>query len=210
METRAEGIMVCVHYGPHGQRLIHRGGELARRLQAPLIVLTVDAIGDNEYNMQKQHYLSAWENQTKEAGGQFLIRKCNGRKTVDIIVEAAKENGVTQIVLGQSIRTLWQEITKGNFINDLMEQAGTIDLHIVAVQRYPEMLEQTHEQGSTAYLVKEGGRYILAEEAAGSETIKGVFYRELDTDFNTGLFKLVKNGEAQYLRIVQNEWVKPV
>ncbi|MNW67057.1 hypothetical protein D3C74_455930 [compost metagenome] len=90
-----------------------------------------------------------------------------------------------------------------------MQQMGPTDLHIVAVQRYPELLEQTHEQGFTAYLVKDGGRYVLTEEAAGSEARKGVFFRELDTDFNTGLFKIVKNGEAQYLRIVQNEWVMP-
>lgn len=47
------------------------------------------------------------------------------------------------------------------------------------------------------------------EENAGSGAIKGTFFREFDTDFNTGLFKMVNNGEAQYFRIVQNEWVKP-
>lgn len=209
MEMNKESIMVCVHYGPHGQRLIQRGSELARKLQAPLIVLTVDAIGDNEYNLEKQRYLSGWENQTIEAGGQFLNRKCHGKKTAQVIVETAQENKVTQIVLGQSSQTLWQEIIRGNFINDLMELAGTIDLHIVAVQRYPELLEQTHEQGFTAYLVKNGDHYVLKESAAGTEAMKGTFFRELDTDFNTGLFKVVNNGEAQYLKIVQNEWVKP-
>lgn len=209
MEMNKESIMVCVHYGPHGQRLIQRGSELAKKLQAPLIVLTVDSIGDNEYNLEKQRYLSGWEIQTKEAGGQFLNRKCQGNKTAQVIVETAQENKVTQIVLGQSSQTLWQEITRGNFINELMELAGTIDLHIVAVQRYPELLEQTHEVGFTAYLVKKADRYVLTGEADVREGMKGVFFRELDTDFNTGLFKVVNNGEAQYLRIVQNEWVKP-
>lgn len=90
-----------------------------------------------------------------------------------------------------------------------MELVGTIDLHIVAVQRYPELLEQTHERGFNAYLVKKGNRYILEDEPDGDEVLKGTFFRELDTDFDTGLFKIVKNGEAQYLRIVQSEWVKP-
>ncbi|WP_405113242.1 universal stress protein [Paenibacillus sp. FSL K6-1217] len=209
MEMKMESIMVCVHYGPHGQRLIQRGGELARKLQAPLVVLTVDASEDGEYNHEKQLYLSAWEQQTKDAGGQFLNRKCNGKKTAQVIVETAQEYQVTQIVLGQTSQTLWQEITRGNFINDLMERVGTIDLHIVAVQRYPELLEQTHERGFTAYLAKKDGRYILMEEDAGNKAIKGTFFREFDTDFNTGLFKMVTNGESQYLRIVQNEWVKP-
>lgn len=112
MEMNNESIMVCVHYGPHGQRLIQRGGQLAKLLNAPLIVLTVDASGDNEYNREKQQYLSGWEKQTQEAGGQFVIRKCNGKKTADVIVETAKDNKITQIVLGQSSQTLWQEITR--------------------------------------------------------------------------------------------------
>ncbi|MNB76951.1 Universal stress protein family protein [compost metagenome] len=209
MEMNNESIMVCVHYGPHGQRLIQRGGHLARLLNAPLIVLTVDASGDNEYNREKQQYLSGWENQTKEAGGQFVIRKCNGKKTADVIVETAKDNKITQIVLGQSSQTLWQEITRGSFINEMLELIGPIDLHIVAVQRYPELLEQSHEQGFSAYLVKEGDKHILMDDPDGDEAMKGIFFRELDTDFNTGLFKIVNNGEAKYLRIVQNEWVKP-
>ncbi|KUP24015.1 universal stress protein [Paenibacillus sp. DMB5] len=209
MEMIKESIMVCVHYGPHGQRLIQRGSELARKLQAPLVVLTVDSTGDNEYNPENQLYLSGWEKQTKDAGGLFLYRKCHGKKTAQVIVETARENKVTQIVLGQSSQTRWQEITRGSFINDLMELVGTIDLHIVAVQRYPELLEQTHERGFTAYLVKNGDRYILMEEPSGQEATKGTFFREFDTDFNTGLFKVVNNGDAQYLKIVQNEWVKP-
>lgn len=209
LQQHNESIMVCVHYGPHGQRLIQRGSQLSKLLGAPLCVLTVDASKDNEYNQDKEQYYSGWEKQTREAGGEFLIRKCHGKKTAEVIVETARERAITQIIIGQSSQTLWQEITRGNFINDLVERLGPIDLHIVAVQRYPEMLEESHEKGYTAYLVKHGESYVLSEEPGGIETIKGMFFRELDTDFNSGLFKVVNNGEAQYLRIVQSEWVKP-
>ncbi|MNW25810.1 Universal stress protein family protein [compost metagenome] len=201
--------MVCVNYGPHGQRLIQRGSQLAGLLHAPLTVLTVDSSTENEYNQEKQRYLSGWQNQVEEAGGQFIIRKSNGKKAAEVIAETARERNITQIVMGQSIQTIWQEITQGNFINDLMKLLGPIDLHMVAVQRYPELLEQSHEQGFTAYLVKQGDRYVLTEETSEEEAMKGVFFRELNTDFNSGLFKIVQNGEAQYLKIVQSEWIKP-
>lgn len=211
MEMSNEGIMVCVHYGPHGQRLIQRGGQLARLLKAPLVVLTIDASGNNEYNQEKQHYLTGWERQTKDAGGEFLNRSSNGQKIARVIVETAREKKITQIVIGQSSQTRWQEIMRGSFINELIEYLGPIDLHIVAVQRFPELLEQSHEQGFAAYLVEDSnsGHYVLSEEPGGEGTMKGIFFRELDTDFNSGLFKIVKDGEAKYLRIVQNEWVKP-
>ncbi|AHV99146.1 universal stress protein [Paenibacillus sabinae] len=209
VEPNNESIMVCVHYGPHGQRLIQRGSRLSLLLGAPLTVLNVDSSRDFEYNADRERYLSAWEKLTKEAGGEFLIRKCLGRRTADVIAETARERGITQIVIGQSGRTLWEEITQGSFINDLIEQLGPIDLHIVAVQRYPDMLEETHEKGITAFLVKQGESYVLSEQEEGSETIKGIFFRELHTDFNNGLFKTVANGEPQYLRIIQGEWIKP-
>lgn len=156
IQQNNESIMVCVHYGPHGQRLIQRGSELSLLLGAPFTVLTVDSSKGNEYNMDKEQYLSAWEKLTREVGGEFLIRKCPGRKTADVIVETARERGITQIIIGQSGQTLWQEITRGSFVNELIEQLGAIDLHIVAVQRYPDMLEETHEAGVPAYLVKQG------------------------------------------------------
>ncbi|AIQ14591.1 universal stress protein [Paenibacillus durus] len=209
VEQNNESIMVCVHYGPHGQRLIQRGSRLALLLRAPLTVLTVDSSRDYEYNADRERYFSAWEKLTKEVGGEFLIRKCLGRRTADVIAETARERGITQIVIGQSGRTLWEEITQGSFINDLIEQLGAIDLHIVAVQRYPDMLEETHEKGIPAFLVKQGEIYVLSEQEEGRETINGIFFRELHTDFNNGLFKTVTNGEPQYLRIVQGKWVKP-
>ncbi|MBT2291206.1 universal stress protein [Paenibacillus albidus] len=206
-----ENIMVCVHYGPHGQRLIERGSQLSGLLGAPLSVLTVDASKDNEYNQEKERYLAGWKKQTEDSGGEFLVRSCNGKKTAEVIVETAREKGITQIIIGRSSQTLWEEITRGDIIDELMERLGPIDLHIVAVQRYPELLEQSHEQGVAAYLVKQnpGDSYRLSDEPGGAETLKGIFFRELDTDFNSGLFKIVNNGEAQYLRILQSEWVKP-
>ncbi|OKP90361.1 hypothetical protein A3844_05580 [Paenibacillus helianthi] len=61
LRPSSESIMVCVHYGPHGQRLIQRGSQLSKLLSAPLCVLTVDSSKDNEYNHEKEQYLSGWE-----------------------------------------------------------------------------------------------------------------------------------------------------
>lgn len=105
--------MVCVHYGPHGQRLIQRGSQLAGLLQAPLIVLTVGALGDNEYNREKQQYLSGWKSLTEAAGGQFVIRDGNGKSVSEVIADTARENRITQIIIGQSGQTFWEGLTRG-------------------------------------------------------------------------------------------------
>lgn len=216
METHKESILVCVHYGPHGQRLIQRGSRLAGMLGAPLRVLNVEPARQETYSPEKERYMSAWRKQTEEAGGEFILRKCGGsQKTADVIAEAAKKLGVTQIIIGRASQSLWHEITHGDFVDDLLDRIGAIDLHIVAVQRYPEMLEETHEKGFPALLIKKGGRYVLSSKSEGTtsvdvpgKSIEGLFFRELDTDFDSGLFKIVKNGQAEYLKIVQGEWIE--
>ncbi|WP_235946335.1 universal stress protein [Saccharibacillus alkalitolerans] len=215
MDRHKESILVCVHYGPHGQRLIQRGSQLAKLIGAPLRVLTVAPARREEYNLEKERYVAGWRKQTEEAGGEFLVRKCSGNKAADVIAETAREFDVTQIVIGRASQSFWHEITHGDFVDDLLNRIGAIDLHIVAVQRYPEMLEETHEKGFTALLVPRGGRYVLASQkehdggrSGGKPAIEGIFFRELDTDFDSGLFKVVKDGQAEYLKIVQGEWVK--
>ncbi|MHA0856405.1 universal stress protein [Paenibacillus sp. CMAA1364] len=209
-----ESVMVCVHYGPHGQRLIQRGSQLAQLLDAPFRVLNVDMSDEHEYNSEKEQYIDVWEKLTKQSGGEFLRIKPEGKKTTDVIVDTAREHNVTQIIIGQSGQTFWQEITRGNFVNDLVELLGPIDLHIVSVQRYPDLLEETHEAGVNAYLVNNGDVYELvyelSDDAVESSALPGIFFRELHTDFNNGLFKTVWKGELQYLRIIQSEWRYPV
>ncbi|WP_216671505.1 universal stress protein [Saccharibacillus qingshengii] len=209
MENQQESILVCVHYGPHGQRLIQRGSRLAQLLGAPLRVLTVAPAKREEYNLEKERYVAGWRKQTEECGGEFLVRACSGgSKAPDVIAEAAQEFGVTQIVIGRAIQSFWHEIAHGDFVDELLERIGATDLHIVAVQRYPELLEETHEKGFPAYLVPRKGRYTLSREASGDDAIPGIFFRELDTDFDSGLFKTNRNGQAEYLKIVQGEWIK--
>ncbi len=215
-ELHHESILVCVHYGPHGQRLIQRGSRLAELLEAPLWVLTVDPARQETYSPEKERYLSAWRKQAEESGGQFIQRRCSGvQKTADVIAEVASELEVTQIIIGRASQSLWHEITHGDFVDDLLDRIGATDLHIVAVQRYPEMLEETHEKGFPALLVQRKGRYVLSSESEGTtsedvpeKSIEGLFFRELDTDFDSGLFKIVKNGQAEYLKIVQGEWIQ--
>lgn len=212
MEKHKESILVCVHYGPHGQRLIQRGTRLAQLIGAPLRVLTVAPSKREEYNLEKERYVAGWRKQTEEAGGEFLVRKCSGgNKAADVIAETAIELGVTQIVIGRASQSIWHELTHGDFVDDLLERIGAIDLHIVAVQRYPELLEETHEKGIQARLVRKKGRYVLEtdDQEAGEDEFEGIFFRDLDTDFDSGLFKVVKNGQAEYLKIMQGEWVKP-
>ena len=39
-----EAILVCVYYGPNGERLIRRGHKMASIMDCPIYILTVDPL----------------------------------------------------------------------------------------------------------------------------------------------------------------------
>ncbi|WP_239004595.1 universal stress protein [Paenibacillus tepidiphilus] len=205
-----EKIMVCVHYGPHGERLIRRGIQLSELIGAPLYVLNVESSDSDEYNQSKEMFMTVWKRLAEEAGAEFMVRKRRGRKTTDVIVEAAEEKEVTQIIIGQSAQTLWQELTKRNFVNELISKMKMMDLHVVAVQRMRAGLEETHEEGVISYLVKTGDTYQLSDEPNGPDSIKGKYFHELHTEFENGLFRFEQDGKARYLHICEGVLTDPL
>lgn len=64
----------------------------------------------------------------------FLLNKFN-KRIANAIVSEAKKHFITQILLGQSARTRWEEIWKGSIVNTIMRQTCNIDIHIVADQQ---------------------------------------------------------------------------
>ncbi len=124
-----ERILVCVQYADSGEKLIRRGARMASRLDADLYVLNVKT--RNSLADQSQHTQN-WETLSKQFEGTFLIEQAMDKKPADIIIEVAKSKHITQILLGQSARTRWEEITKGSIVNAIMRQTNGIDIHIVA------------------------------------------------------------------------------
>lgn len=198
-----EKIMVCVYYGPNGERLIRRGSELAKLLNCPLIVLSVIAGQRDALDQEQERYMSLWENRCKELGVMFLVETSRGRKTAEVIVATAKRHHITQLVIGQSGQTRWQEIMQGSFINELLNRIGDIDLHIVAVQRIDEHINETHEPGIPVMIRRRGQRYeIGAGEESGEPAQEGLFFRDLNTDFDNGLLKIKVGNVYHYIKVI--------
>lgn len=124
-----ERILVCVQYASTGEKLIRRGARMASRLDAELYVLSVRTKKSPPNHTQD---IQAWETLSKQFGGTLLIEQAVDKKPSDIIIEVAKRQNITQILLGQSARTRWEEISKGSIVNAIMRQTSGIDIHIVA------------------------------------------------------------------------------
>lgn len=190
-----ESILVCVYYGPNGERLIKRGHKLAQIVDCPLYVLTVDPLPYDEFDAEKSGYIDRWKELCEELDvDEFIIRDNEKRSSVRAIKEVAHNHNITQIVIGQSPQNRWEEITKGSFVNVLLRQMTFIDIHIVSTdRRFKSENDTSYEKGVRGFLQQDDDGYRLSFTRSKNNLYEGIFYKEIGTDFNNGVFKFVNN-----------------
>ncbi|GAA0136764.1 hypothetical protein YSY43_36050 [Paenibacillus sp. YSY-4.3] len=202
-----ESILVCVYYGPNGERLIRRGHKMASMLNCPLYILTVDPLPYDEFDAEKSGYIERWKELAEECDvEEFILLDNEKRPTAKMIAEVAHKYNVTQIIIGQTAQNRWEEITKGSFINVLLREITFVDLHIVSLDRTIKSEDEIeYEAGVRGYLLKEGDSYRLCFSCQKNTSYEGIFYKEIGTDFNNGMFKFVCSGRTYQVHVAEDK-----
>ncbi|MFD1207177.1 MULTISPECIES: universal stress protein [Sporosarcina] len=201
-----ESILVCVYYGPNGERLIRRGHKLAKSMDCPLYILTVDPLPYDEFDADKSQYVDKWQELAKELDvDAFIIRDNEKRPTAKVIKEVAHEYNITQIIIGQTAQSRWEEITKGSFMNVLLREITFVDFHVISVDRaIKDEVEGMFEKGVRAYLVPDGDGYRINFTLSKEARFEGIFFKEIGTDFNNGIFKFMYNNKMCQVPIIED------
>lgn len=206
-----ESILVCVYYGLNGERLIRRGHKLATLLDCPMYVLTVDAKPLDAFDAEKSGYIEQWQQLAEELSiEEFIIRDNEKLPFHKVISEIALQYNITQIIVGQSAQSRWEEITKGSFLNVLLREIPFVDFHIVAVTRptADETLD-IYEKGVRAYLIKDATDYKIAFTCPKFASLEGIFFKEIGTDFDNGIFKFTFERKMYELNIFEGIVTNP-
>lgn len=130
-----EKIMVCVQYGGNAEKLIRRGWRIASRLKTDLLILHVTHEASMNRTLKDRKKIQNWKKLAAQFNAKFIVEQTGKRTISETIRDIAVEHGITQIILGQSARSRWEEITKGSIVNNIMRIASGIDIHIVADQK---------------------------------------------------------------------------
>lgn len=202
-----ESILVCIYYGPNGERLIKRGHKLAEMLDCPFYVLTVDQLPYDQFDEEKSGYIERWEQLSEELNvEEFILRDNEKHSSAKVIAEVAHEYNVTQVIIGQTPQNRWEEITKGSFVNALQrEMTSFIDIHIVSVDRTIQSDKGViYEKGIRGFLQKDKYGFELSFTRSKYDQYEGIFYKEIGTDFNNGIFKFVYKRKTFQVNIVEN------
>lgn len=207
-----ESILVCVYYGPNGERLIRRGHKMASIMDCPLYILTVDPLPLDEFDAEKSEYMDRWKQLADELEVEkFIIHDNEKRPTAKVIKEVAHKHNITQIIIGQTAQSRWEEITKGSFMNVLLREITFVDFHVVSVARFiKDESEGLFEKGVRAYLVEDLGGYRINFTLSKEARFEGIFFKEIGTDFNNGIFKYMHNNKMCQVHIVDDHVTDPL
>jgi len=124
-ETR-ERVLVCISRKDLAEDLIRRGARMAQRSRGDLYVLHVRT-GDAETDPK---WIEQMTRLTRDLGGEFQV--VDADSAVDGVLGCAYRNHITQIVVGESAGSRWQEMVGGSFISKLIRKGANIDMHVIA------------------------------------------------------------------------------
>jgi two-component system sensor histidine kinase KdpD len=200
-----EKILACVYYGPNGERLIKRGCNLARMLDCPLYILTIDPQPLDEMNAEKANYIEKWRRMAiANDADEFILKDNEDRPVYKVIAEVARQKGITQIVIGQTVQSRWEMITKESMVNCLLREIPFVDLHIISVARYLKDPVSNYDKGVRAYLVKDAENFRLVFKHSKNVVHEGIFFKECGTDFNNGVFKFMNDKKMLHVEVVED------
>ncbi|WP_218082055.1 universal stress protein [Anthocerotibacter panamensis] len=122
-----ERILVAISTNPDAQRLIRRGGLKAQRLDAEFFVLYVE---NHPLNPQDQTTLQAHIRLAESLGAQFI--RYRARDISGALLAFIRERHITQVILGESLRSPWEVFMHGgSIIHRLLRNTSNLDVLIV-------------------------------------------------------------------------------
>ena len=168
-------------------------------------MLTVDSQPVDAFDAEKSGYIEQWKQLTDELEvEQFIVKDNEKRPIHKVITEVAMNFNITQIIVGQSAQSRWEEITKGSFLNVLLKEVPFVDFHIVSVKRPSEdEIIDIFEKGVRAYLVEDKEQYKVVFTCPKIVSIEGIFFKEIGTDFDNGIFKFSYNNKMHEVNITE-------
>ena len=90
-------------------------------------------------------------------------------------------------------------------MNVLLREITFVDFHVVSVDRaIKDEIEGVFEKGVRAYLVKEDEGYRVKFTLSKDACYKGIFFKEIGTDFNNGIFKFISNHKMCQVHIADD------
>jgi len=125
-----ERIMVCISEAANTPGLIRYARRVADRLRVKWTAIYVEGPRFARMSEAARNRVADHMRLAEKLGADLVT--IPGRQVVELLIGYAQANNITQIIIGKSDRSRWFEILHGSVVHDLVRQAGTISIHVMA------------------------------------------------------------------------------
>ena len=121
-----ERIAVAVTARPDSAQLIRRGARIAQRLDGEFSVVYVH---NRKLSRDEERLLDGYRVVTEALDGLFV--RLEAPKPGPALIAFIREHHITQVIMGSSRRSPWQEVVYGSIINQVLNQTENVDVYII-------------------------------------------------------------------------------
>jgi two-component system sensor histidine kinase KdpD len=123
-------LLVAVSASPYSERLIRYTRRLASSMEASWIVTNIEQ--PRSLSQQEQARLTRYLALARQLGAEVISTP--GTDVGETLLRVARDNNVTQIVIGKPLGRRWLSSWKRDPLRWLMRNSGNIDIHMIPAE----------------------------------------------------------------------------
>src|SRR5215467_9962802 len=135
-------LLVAVSASPYSERLIRYTRRLASSMEASWIVTNIEQ--PRPLAQEEQTRLTRYIALARQLGAEVITTP--GRDVAEALQRVARQNNVTQIIIGKPLGTPWFSFLKPDLLRWLMRKSGNIDIHMIPSEEGAQARRETIDE----------------------------------------------------------------
>ncbi len=127
-----ERILVCISEDPRAAGLVRYAKRLSDRLHATFTALFVETRRSLRLTEEQRDRIADTLRLAEALEGEAITIPGGERGIADDVIEYARTNNITQVIIGKTSRSRWFEILHGSVVHDMVRRSGNISVHVIA------------------------------------------------------------------------------
>ena len=129
----SDKILVCIGSDHLSEKLIRTAKRIAASLKAHWKAIYIENARHYRLNEEARKQVQSNLKMAERLGGKIV--NLQGANAVDEIIEFARTNNITKIIVGKPERSRFKELIFGTFADKIIRKSGYIDIYIVTGER---------------------------------------------------------------------------
>lgn len=159
-----EKVLVAIPSGEYAARLIRQGSRIAGRMNAKWLVAYVE---QPDSKLAEEQETKLHESLTLARSLGATVVQLSGKEVASTLLAFARDEGITQIVMGATRRALWKRLLARSTVGEILKQAGEIGVYVVPLKSEDE----ARESAEAASIPPPAKRQVLLTDYITQECI---------------------------------------